>query len=133
MTGIQQYVVALSVTPVLILDGQSQAIYGTSPTLGGEFLDGVANATTLLNFRPAHFAGTDLPLTFDTKTRRPALLEGVSIYDFALGVSAFARTSGKYVVGNGAPALPIPLSTPYDFLVCDGGYDVIVLTICTDD
>jgi hypothetical protein len=97
---------------------QRRSQYTTSlATLDGEFIDGLANVSSQLNFRQSHFSAARYPLTFGTRSLRPALLQGLTNLEFSAQVAADLRTMQKILVGNGALKAVTPFVAPYDFLV----------------
>jgi hypothetical protein len=63
--------------------------------LDGEYLDSLEGWSTLCNFRREHFASAGIPLTFDTLSGKPCILNVFSIYEFAEYISNDVRGRGK--------------------------------------
>lgn len=72
------------------------------PELDGAYIDSIEGWSDIPNFRREHFAAADVPLTFDTETKRPLILNVFSIYE---GVGALAdemHKRGKLIMANAA-------------------------------
>ncbi len=71
--------------------------------LDGEYLDSLEGWSTLCNFRREHFATSGIPLTFDTLTKKPCILNAFSIYEFAEYISQDIHRRGKLMMANSVP------------------------------
>ncbi len=72
-------------------------------TLDGEYLDSLEGWSSLCNFRRGHFRSAGIPLTFDTLTKKPCILNGFSIYEFAKYMSEDVHRRGKLMMANSVP------------------------------
>lgn len=88
----------------------------TGGVLDGEYLDSIEGWGTDRNFRRAHFPYETESLTFDTATRKPCILQGVSNYEFARSMAADVHKRGKLMFAN---------STPSQFYWLSGLFDVV--------
>lgn len=71
--------------------------------LDGEYLDSLEGWSTLTNFRREHFTSAGIPLTFDTLTKKPCILNVFSIYEFASLVSEDVHKRQKLIMANAVP------------------------------
>jgi len=71
--------------------------------LDGEYLDSLEGWSTLCNFRREHFVSAETPLTFDTLTKKPCILNVFSIYEFARYISDDVHRRGKLMMANAVP------------------------------
>ena len=77
-----------------------QAAYDTTPTLDGEYVDGMLCHPTVANFRRAHFAASDLPLTFDAWSRLLQVPELFSTYEYLRWLTDDVHARGKLTMAN---------------------------------
>jgi hypothetical protein len=75
----------------------------TRGELDGEYLDSLEGWTSLTNFRREHFASSEIPLTFDTLTKKPCILNVFSIYEFSRYISEDIHRRGKLMMANSVP------------------------------
>lgn len=79
-----------------------QASYVTAPGLDGEYVDSFSSYATEMNFRAAHFAAADIPLTFRTGDLRVGIPQIFSNVEFARWLSQDVHDEmGKWMMGNG--------------------------------
>lgn len=71
--------------------------------LDGEYLDSLEGWSSLTNFRREHFASAEIPLTFDTLTKKPCILNVFSIYEFSRYISEDVHKRGKLMMANSVP------------------------------
>lgn len=71
--------------------------------LDGEYLDSLEGWSALCNFRRGHFGSAGIPLTFDTLTKKPCILNAFSIYEFAKYISEDVHRRGKLMMANSVP------------------------------
>ena len=71
--------------------------------LDGEYLDSLEGWSSLTNFRREHFASAETPLTFDTLTKKPCILNVFSIYEFSRYISEDVHRRGKLMMANAVP------------------------------
>lgn len=73
----------------------------------GMIVDGVSFdgiSTEYLNFRQEHFKYVDFPLSFDYATKKPAIVDAFSNYEFVKYVADKEHFLGKILMANGFPA-----------------------------
>jgi hypothetical protein len=70
----------------------------------GEYLDSLEGWSDVKNFRREHFAAATEPLTFDTMTRRPCILQALSTYEFTQWLSNDVHRRNKLMFANSTPA-----------------------------
>ena len=75
---------------------------GLKPEQDGEYIDSVEGFIwpRVPNFREEHFAYTDQPLTFGTRSRRPCILTAFSHWAFLRSVGDDLHSRGKLMFGN---------------------------------
>lgn len=80
-------------------------LYGdpTKPQLAGEYLDSVEMASGYVNTRREHLKYAIRPLTFCRQTKRPAMLQILSTYEFARFMEEDVHRRGKLLMANGVP------------------------------
>lgn len=85
--------------------GDAERRYGdtTRGELDGEYLDSLEGWNSLTNFRREHFASAEIPLTFDTLTKKPCVLNVFSIYEFSRYISEDVHKRGKLMMANAVP------------------------------
>jgi len=85
--------------------GEADRRYGdtTRGELDGEYLDSLEGWSSLTNFRREHFASAVTPLTFDTLTKKPCILNVFSIYEFSRHISEDIHRRGKLMMANAVP------------------------------
>lgn len=71
--------------------------------LDGEYLDSLEGWSALRNFRREHFTTAGVPLTFDTLTKKPCILNVFSIYEFSKYISDDVHRRGKLMMANSVP------------------------------
>jgi hypothetical protein len=71
--------------------------------LDGEYLDSLEGWSSLTNFRREHFVAAETPLTFDTLTKEPCILNVFSIYEFSRYISEDVHRRGKLMMANAVP------------------------------
>ena len=71
--------------------------------LAGVYLDSLEGWGTLRNFRREHFAAADLPLGFDARSKRVAILNYLSTMEFTLRMCDWMREQGKLLMANSTP------------------------------
>jgi len=71
--------------------------------LDGEYLDSLEGWSDLCNFRREHFVSAKIPLTFDTSTKKPCILNAFSIYEFSKYISDDVHRRGKLMMANAVP------------------------------
>lgn len=85
--------------------------------LDGEYLDSLEGYVTAdLNYRREHFAAVQAPLTFDTRTRQPAIHKSLAVWEFTRYMAADVHRMGKLMFAN---------SVPYRFSFLTGYLDVM--------
>ena len=81
--------------------------------LAGVYLDSLEGWGTLKNYRREHFAASDLPLTFDSETHQPVILNAFATQEWTEFICRWVRERGKLLMANAVPhnfpflALPI--------------------------
>lgn len=85
--------------------GIAARLYGnpSKPQLAGEYLDSVEMASEYVNTRRDHFKYAIRPLTFCRRTKRPAILQILSTYEFASYVAQDIHRRGKLMMANMVP------------------------------
>ena len=80
-------------------------LYGdpSKSQLAGEYLDSVEMASGYVNTRREHFKYAQRPLTFCSRTKRPAILQILSTYEFARFMEQDIHRRGKLMMANGVP------------------------------
>ncbi|MFQ6131035.1 MAG: hypothetical protein ACE5R4_03290 [Armatimonadota bacterium] len=84
--------------------------------LAGVYLDSIEGWGTLRNCRREHFAAADLPLTFDARTGRVAILNYMSTMEFTLHMCDWMRQQGKLLMANYTPHRWPYLCLPLDVM-----------------
>lgn len=80
----------------------TQQAYTTTPGLDGEYIDSYLARTTDLDFRAAHFAALDTPLTYRTADRRVGIPEVFATTEFARWLTQDVHQRfGKRTMANG--------------------------------
>ncbi|MHB8971608.1 MAG: hypothetical protein ACYC3X_18585 [Pirellulaceae bacterium] len=83
--------------------------------LAGVYLDSLEGWGMLRNHRREHFAAADLPLTFDTNSHRPVILNAMATQEWTEHMAEWLRARGKLLMANAVPhdfpflALPLDL------------------------
>lgn len=90
-------------TENLLTNGDFESAQLLPSALGGVYLDTMECYTNNLNYRREHWKFAEEPLTFDS-ARKPALHQVFSHVAFARRAAEWARTRGKVVFANCAPA-----------------------------
>jgi len=83
-----------------------QDLYGPEAVdqLDGEYIDSCEGyVTDELDFRRAHFAAVDTPLTFSTDTHRPAIFRGLVAFEYIRAIARDAHGMNRLTMANGAP------------------------------
>ena len=76
--------------------------YTTTPGLDGEYVDNFSVCASEMDFRTAHFAATDIPLTFRTADRRVGVPAVFAATEFARWLGQDVRNRlGKRLMTNG--------------------------------
>lgn len=75
--------------------------YTTMPGLDGEYVDSFLAQASVYNFRRAHFAAANEPLTFDPATHALGIPEVFSVYEFARWLGQDVHARGKLMMANG--------------------------------
>lgn len=80
-------------------------LYGdkTKPQLAGEYLDSVEMGCEYVNTRREHFRYAIRPLSFSRRTKRPAILQILSTYEFARWMADDIHKMGKLMMANTIP------------------------------
>ncbi len=68
--------------------------------LAGVYLDSLEGWGFLADWRPEHWKAADLPLTYDTSTKKPVLLNMMSTYEFTQAIADWMHRDGKLVMAN---------------------------------
>lgn len=66
----------------------------------GIYLDSMEGWAKRLNFRREHFRWVDVPLTYETGTGRPAILNAFSIFEFTRAMSDFLHDHDRLLMAN---------------------------------
>ncbi|MCQ2388514.1 MAG: glycoside hydrolase [Kiritimatiellae bacterium] len=70
----------------------------------GEYVDSAELYVTVpLDFNRAHFAGMKTPLTWEPKTKRPAVFKGMIAYEYVRRVAERVHARGRLSMANGTP------------------------------
>jgi len=69
-------------------------------TMDGMYLDSHGVGSTERNFRKEHFRYVDIPLTFDTQTGRPCILNDFSAFEFCQWLAAEMRKQNRFLLVN---------------------------------
>ncbi len=83
--------------------------------LAGIYLDSLEGWGRLVNHRREHFSAADLPLTFDSETHEPVILNAFATQEWTEFICQRVRERGKLLMANAVPhsfpflALPIDL------------------------
>ncbi|HOW70877.1 MAG TPA: hypothetical protein PKY77_09775 [Phycisphaerae bacterium] len=83
--------------------------------LAGVYLDSLEGWGMLRNQRREHFAAADLPLTFDSSSHRPVILNAMATQEWTEHIAGWIRSRGKLLMANAVPhnfpflALPLDL------------------------
>lgn len=91
--------------------------YLTYPGLDGEYVDSYLSEATALDFRAAHFAAADFPLTFRTSDHRAGVPEMFATFEFCDWLTADVHDNlGKWTMANGI-LLDLPWGvSQFDFM-----------------
>lgn len=83
----------------------AESLYGkeVSPQLAGEYLDSAEMASDYVNTRREHFAYVTRPLSFARRTKKPAILQALSTYEFARAMADDVHARGKLMMANTVP------------------------------
>ncbi|NOX53099.1 MAG: hypothetical protein GXP27_01400 [Planctomycetes bacterium] len=84
--------------------------------LAGIYLDSLEGWGFLQNWRREHWKAADLPLTYDTRTKQPVLLNIMSTYEFTLTVAQWMHSEGKLLMANSVPHRFPWLANPLDLM-----------------
>ena len=84
--------------------------------LAGIYLDSLEGWGFLQNWRREHWKAADLPLTYDTRTKKPVLLNVMSTYEFTSHVADWMRSEGKLLMANSVPHRFPWLANPLDVM-----------------
>jgi hypothetical protein len=84
---------------------EAQRLYADDPQHGidGEYLDSLDGWSRELNYRREHFKWVDVPLVYDTETRRPCIINAFSIWEFVRWMSVLVHARGKLMMANYTP------------------------------
>jgi uncharacterized repeat protein (TIGR01451 family) len=75
--------------------------YTTTPGLDGEYIDSFLSHATVMDYRTAHFAAADIPLTYGTSDRRVGVPEVFATVEFARWVAQDVHEDlGKWMMAN---------------------------------
>lgn len=81
-----------------------QSRHGALSLLRGEYIDSTEGYTTPeLNYDRNAFKYETRPLSYDPKTKEPAIHKGIAVYEFAKKMSGDLHSIGKSLFGNGLP------------------------------
>ena len=76
--------------------------YTTTPGLDGEYVDSFLSRATVFDFREAHFAATDTPLTYSNADQRLGVPEVFATTEFARWLTQDVHQGlGKWTMANG--------------------------------
>lgn len=82
---------------------QEKTLSPDSP-MDGEYIDSSEGyVTTELDFCQEHLLVADAPLTFDLKTRRPAMLRGLVTWEYMRAIANDVHARGKSMMANATP------------------------------
>jgi hypothetical protein len=83
----------------------AEKLYGdaTKPQLAGEYLDSAEMGAEYVNCRREYFRYAARPLTFGRRTKRPAILQILSTYEFASWMADDVHRRGKLMMANMIP------------------------------
>ncbi len=83
----------------------AEKLYGdiTKPQLAGEYLDSAEMGAGYVNTRREHFRYAIRPLSFCRRTKKPAILQILSTYEFARTMADDVHKLGKLMMANGIP------------------------------
>lgn len=84
--------------------------------LAGVYLDSLEGWGTLLDFRREHFKAADLPLTFDSSTYRPVILNAFATQEWTDFIADWVHHRGKLLMANAVPNEYPFLAMPCDLL-----------------
>jgi hypothetical protein len=84
--------------------------------LAGVYLDSLEGWGRLPNYRRGHFAAAGLPLTFDSETRRPLLLNGFATQEWTEYIADYLHARGRLLMANSVPYVFPFLALPVDLL-----------------
>ncbi len=84
--------------------------------LAGIYLDSLEGWGFLTNWRREHWRAADLPLTYDTGSRKPVLLNIMSTYEFTVTVARWMHSEGKLLMANSVPHRFPWLANPLDLM-----------------
>jgi uncharacterized repeat protein (TIGR01451 family) len=74
---------------------------GDYPGLDGEYIDSFLSHATVMDYRTAHFAAADIPLTYGTSDRRVGVPEVFATVEFARWLAEYVHeTRGKWMMAN---------------------------------
>jgi hypothetical protein len=84
---------------------EARKLYADDPQHGidGEYLDSLDGWSHELNYRREHFKWVDVPLVYDTETRRPCIINAFSIWEFVRWMSGLVHARGKLMMANYTP------------------------------
>jgi hypothetical protein len=84
--------------------------------LTGVYLDSLEGWGFLQNWRREHWKAADFPLTYDTKSKTPTLLNIMSTYEFTARMAEWMRGQDKLLMANSVPHRYPWLANPLDLL-----------------
>ncbi|MBN1347451.1 MAG: hypothetical protein JXQ73_32475 [Phycisphaerae bacterium] len=84
---------------------QAAKLYRDAPDAGvdGEYLDSLDGWCYQQNYRREHFRTVDVPLVYDTETRRTCIINAFSIWEYVRWVGKHVHDSGKLMMANTTP------------------------------
>lgn len=68
--------------------------------IDGIYLDSLEGWAKEKNFRQEHFKYADIPLTYDTRTKEPVILNAFSIYEFTKAMCDYMKESSRFLMAN---------------------------------
>ncbi len=83
-----------------------QRLYGKNAKgeQDGEYLDSLEGyVTSNENFRREHFHSVNVPLTFSTSSKKPAIHKAFSVYEFTKWIAQDVHSMGKLMFANSVP------------------------------
>lgn len=84
--------------------------------LAGIYLDSLEGWGRLLNHRREHFAAASLPLTFDSSSFSPVILNAMATQEWTEFIQEWVRQRGKRLMANAVPHELPYLALPLDLL-----------------
>ncbi len=84
-----------------------ESLYGGKRTaaLDGEYIDSSEGyVTEALDFRRAHFAAANTPLTFSSDSHRPGIFRGLIAFEYIRALARDVHALGKFSMANGTPS-----------------------------